>query len=109
MSIKPIKQKKTVSKTDVQKALADPSLKPIIQAALKASGLTIDSLPNQKLGIWSKTYTETTSGIAPLDRISSINRKVDITSGTLINEVTNKVIMDVKLPSTTTLYNRPQK
>ncbi len=78
-----IKDRERISKKQVERALADPNLKPLVESALKVRGLTVDSLfPAGALNaIWSKTYTEST--------------KARIT-----NPVSHKDVMTTNLPPT---------
>lgn len=59
-----IKDRDRISRAEVERALGDPETQPVIEAALQARGLTVDSLfpGGARNAIWSKTYTESKLG-----------------------------------------------
>lgn len=61
--VRPITDNEMVSKAQVERALSDPALGPLVEQALEARGLTVEEIfPSSQFSIWSKSYTESKRG-----------------------------------------------
>ena len=63
--IRPIVDQELISRAAVERALVDPDLKPLIERALTARGLTVEAMfpGGMETALWSKSYTESKSAL----------------------------------------------